>query len=258
MKKMHFCFGFAILLSLSGIHSATAKSWQDIKQSGELRVGVPGDYAPLAFHDKQGHLAGFDIDMAHSLGKVLHLNIRFVLSSWPALSADLAADKFDIAMGGVTDTPDRRKQFALSSPVLKNGKIALTQCNRVNDFKSLEDIDRKGVRVVVNPGGTNQDYVNRHIRHAKVIRERDNTASLQGIRVRSADIMFTDLLEGDYYQNKEPGVFCVSTGNILPGTASNKVYMMAKDNKYLLETVDNWLSDGNRSRLARKWQIYAE
>ncbi|MFX2611988.1 transporter substrate-binding domain-containing protein [Enterobacter mori] len=256
MKKMHF--GFAILLSLAGIHSAMAKSWQDIKHSGELRVGVPGDYAPLAFHDKQDHLTGFDIDMANSLGKVIHLNIRFVLSSWPALSDDLAADKFDIAMGGVTETSARRKQFALSSPVLKNGKIAMTQCNRVNDFKSLKDIDRKGVRVVVNPGGTNQDYVDRHIRHAEVIRETDNVASLQRIRESSADIMFTDLLEGNYYQNKEPGVFCVSTDNILLGTDSNKVYMMAKDNKYLLETVNNWLSNEDRDRLARKWKIYAD
>ena len=251
-------FGFAILLSLSGTHSATAKSWLEIKQSGELRVGVPGDYAPLAFHDKQDHLAGFDIDMAHSLGKVLHLKTRFVLSSWPTISADLAADKFDIAMGGVTETPDRRKKFALSSPVLKNGKIALTQCNRIDDFKSPEDIDRKAVRVVVNPGGTNQDYVDKHIRYAEVIRERDNAASLERIRVRSADIMFTDLLEGDYYQNKEPGVFCVATSNILPGTASNKVYMMAKDNRYLLEAVNNWLSVGNQKRFARKWQLSAE
>jgi len=256
MKK--FYFGFAILLLFSATHSATAKSWLEIKQSGELRVGVPGDYAPLAFHDKQGHLAGFDIDMANSLGKVLHLNIQFVLSSWPTLTADLAADKFDIAMGGVTETPDRRKQFALSSPVLKNGKIALTQCSKINDFKSLENIDRKGVRVVVNPGGTNQDYVDRHIRYANVIRERDNAASLQSIRVGSADVMFTDLLEGDHYENKEPGVFCVSTSKILPGTASNKVYMMAKDNQYLLDAVNSWLSDENKSSLVRKWQLSAE
>ncbi|ECG8261320.1 transporter substrate-binding domain-containing protein [Salmonella bongori] len=256
MKKVYLMF--ALLLSLSGIHSAMAKSWQEIRESGELRVGVPGDYAPLAFHDQQNKLTGFDIDMAYLLGKALHLHIRFVPSSWPTLSADLAADKFDIAMGGVTGTPDRRKQFALSSPVLKNGKIALTQCNRINDFKSLNDIDHKGVRVVVNPGGTNQDYVDKHIRYADVIREKDNTTSLQRIRERSADVMFTDLLEGNYYQHKEQGIFCVSTRRILPGTAGNKVYMMAKDNQHLLEKVNDELSDENRIRLARKWQISIE
>ena len=253
---MHF--GLAILLSLSGVHSAQAKSWQEIKQSGEIRVGVPGDYAPLAFYDKLGHLVGFDIDMAHYLGKTLHLKTRFVLSSWPALSTDLAADKFDIAMGGVTENPNRRKQFALSSPVLKNGKIALTQCNRVNDFRSLEDIDHKGVRVVVNPGGTNQDYVDKTIRYADIIREKDNVASLQRIRIRSADVMFTDLLEGEYYQTKEPGAFCISTRNILPGTASNKIYMMAKDDPDLLKFINNWLSEGNRSKFAKNWNISPE
>lgn len=253
MKKIYYWF--AILLSLSGVHSVMAKNWLDIKQSGELRVGVPADYAPLAFFDEQNHLAGFDIDMAQSLGKVLHLNVRFIQSSWPTLSADMKADKFDIAMGGITETPDRKKQFALSSPVLKNGKIALTQCSRLHDFKTPEDIDRRGVRVVVNLGGTNQDYVEKHIRHAEVIRERDNMASLQRIRVRSADTMFTDWLEGEYYQNKEPGIFCISTINILPGTASNKVYMMAKGDRYLLETVNDWLSHGNKIRLARKWHL---
>lgn len=256
MKKVYFMF--VILLSLSGIHSAMAKPWQEIKESKELRVGVPGDYAPLAFHNRQNKLIGFDIDMAYSLGKALHLNILFVPSSWPTLSTNLAADKFDIAMGGITETPGRRKQFALSSPVLKNGKIALTQCNRINDFKSLEDIDRKGVRIVVNPGGTNQDYVDKHIRYADVIREKDNDATLQRIRERSADVMFTDLLEGTYYQNKEPGVFCVSTRSILPDTAGNKVYMMAKDNQYLLDAVNSWLSDENRIILARKWLINPE
>lgn len=39
---------FVILLSLSGIHSAMAKPWQEIKESKELR-GVPGDYAPSHF-----------------------------------------------------------------------------------------------------------------------------------------------------------------------------------------------------------------
>jgi cyclohexadienyl dehydratase len=35
--------------------------------------------------------------------------VRFVPTSWPTLSADLKADKFDIAMGGVTETAARAK-----------------------------------------------------------------------------------------------------------------------------------------------------
>lgn len=48
---------------------AQARDMNSIQQSGELKVGVPGDYAPLAFHNKAGELVGYDVDMAKDLGK---------------------------------------------------------------------------------------------------------------------------------------------------------------------------------------------
>ena len=135
---------------------AQARDMNSIQQSGELKVGVPGDYAPLAFHNKAGELVGYDVDMAKDLGKRLGLKVSFVTTSWPTLSADLKADKFDIAMGGVTETPERAKDFALSHPVVANGKIALANCMAAPALGSLEKIDRPNVKVIVNPGGTNQ------------------------------------------------------------------------------------------------------
>lgn len=142
-----------MIVALLSSQQTLAKSWQEIQQSGELRIGVPGDYAPLAFHDKQGQLVGYDIDMAKSLGESLQLKVNFVPSSWPTLSEDLAADKFDIAMGGVTETPGRAAQFALSNPVVKNGKIALANCQHAKKFPTLDAIDNEAVKVIVNPGG---------------------------------------------------------------------------------------------------------
>ncbi|WP_392432182.1 transporter substrate-binding domain-containing protein [Yersinia sp. HM-2024] len=252
MKKLSL--GIMILVLISS-QQVLAKSWQEIKKSGELRIGVPGDYAPLAFHDKQGYLVGYDIDMAKSLGESLKLKVNFVPSSWPTLSEDLASNKFDIAMGGVTETPGRAAQFALSSPVVKNGKIALANCQQSQEFPTLEAIDRETVRVIVNPGGTNQSFVDANIKKARIVRTNDNVANLQGIRDKSADIMFTDLIEGNYYQSKEPGVFCVATADILPGTGSYKVYMMSKDNQPLLSKVNQWLAGETKSTLAHKWNI---
>ncbi|WP_186374819.1 transporter substrate-binding domain-containing protein [Yersinia similis] len=252
MKKLSL--GIMVLV-LIGSQQVLAKNWQEIKQSGELRIGVPGDYAPLAFHDKQGQLIGYDVDMANALGESLKLKVNFVSTSWPTLSDDLVADKFDIAMGGVTATPGREAQFALSHAVVKNGKIALANCQQVNKFPTLDAIDHQNVKVIVNPGGTNQSFVDANIKQAQIIRTKDNFANLQGVRDKSADIMFTDLIEGDYYQSKEPGVFCVATPEVLPGTGSYKVYMMAKDNQPLLEEVNQWLTGKTKTLLAQKWNI---
>lgn len=245
-----------VLLALVAItFGSHARDMQTITRSGELKVGVPGDYAPLAFHNAAGELLGYDVDMAKDLGKVLGLKVSFVATSWPTLSDDLRADKFDIAMGGVTRTPARAKAFSLSRAVVGNGKIALASCGAAPTLDSLAKIDQPQVKVVVNPGGTNQSYVDAHIKHAQIIRVKNNVDNLQALRDKTADMMVTDRIEGDWYQGKEPGVLCIATPAAFPGTESDKVYMMKKDNSLLLAKVNQWLEKQDPAALRRKWKI---
>lgn len=247
---------YGALLALAVIaFGGQARDMQTITRSGELKVGVPGDYAPLAFHNAAGELLGYDVDMAKDLGKVLGLKVVFVATSWPTLSEDLRADKFDIAMGGVTQTPARAKEFALTRSVMANGKIALANCGAAPGLDNLAKIDRPQVKVVVNPGGTNQSYVEAHIKHAQVIRVKNNVDNLQALRNKTADMMVTDRIEGDWYQGQEPGVLCVATPAPLPGTESEKVYMMKQDNPPLLAKVNQWLEKQDPAALQRKWKI---
>lgn len=241
----------ALLMS----QGAQARSWDEITQSGELKVGLTGDYSPLSYHNKSGDLEGFDVDMTTRLAHSLNLKVRFVETTWPTLSQDLAADKFDIAAGGVTKTAKRAEQFSLSDSVAQNGKIILSNCTNDKSLTSLQDINKPSVSVIVNPGGTNQTYVDQHITDAKIIRTKDNVANLQGIRDNTADVMITDLIEGNYYQLHEKGVFCVSSPSILEGTKSVKVYMMKKENNRLLEKVNTWLEGSDKETLVTHWSI---
>ncbi len=137
--EMRQTVGLALTLAIMTC-GAQARDMQSIEHSGELKVGVPGDYAPLAFRNAAGELQGYDVDMARDLGRTLGLKVSFVYTSWPALAADLQADKFDIAMGGVTETPARAQAFALSHPVVANGKIALANCQAAPRLGSLEKL----------------------------------------------------------------------------------------------------------------------
>ncbi|MGO2499430.1 MAG: transporter substrate-binding domain-containing protein, partial [Vibrio litoralis] len=78
---------------------------------------------------------------------------------------------------------------------------------------------------------------------------------LQAIRTNRADVMFTDLIEGKYYQNYEKGVFCIASEDVLAGTESYKVYMMDKSNPELLAKVNEWLAGNTKSRLAKQWEV---
>ncbi|MNG54586.1 Cyclohexadienyl dehydratase precursor [compost metagenome] len=233
-----------------------ARTLDEISASGILRVGVPGDYAPLAWHDDiTGKLQGFEIDLANEFGNELKARVEFVPTSWPELSRDLTSGKFDIAIGGITATAERAKTFALSREVLPNGKIALSHCKISALYLSPETIDRPGVRVVVNPGGTNQSFVERNIHHAQIIRMGNNLDTLQAIRNQTADVMFTDLLEGQYYHTTEPETFCLTMNQPFKGTESSKVWMMNNNSPDLLRMVNAFLQREKLSALAKKWNV---
>ncbi|QIQ22066.1 transporter substrate-binding domain-containing protein [Zophobihabitans entericus] len=252
MKKL-ICSILLILLA----QTSQARTNDEIMKSGMLFIGVPGDYAPLAFFNENGRLTGFDVDMAKNLAKTMKLTPVFVLSSWPTLSADLAADNFDIAMGGVTYTNGRAQQFLLSESVVPNGKIALASCQSAPKLTDIDAINQEDVRVVVNPGGTNESFVNGNIHTAQIIRVKDNFDNIQALRDKTADMMVTDLIEGMYYEHNEPGVLCMATTKPFAGTESYKVYMLKKENPELLQTINNWLNEVNKDELLEKWGIKA-
>jgi cyclohexadienyl dehydratase len=120
-----------------------------ILERQELRVGTTGDYRPFAVLDKgTGEYSGFDIDMARGLAKALGVSIAFAPTTWSSLAKDLAADDFDIAMGGVSVTLDRQKTGFFSAPYLRDGKTPIARCADKEKFATLADIDRSGVKVI--------------------------------------------------------------------------------------------------------------
>ncbi|WP_392562296.1 transporter substrate-binding domain-containing protein [Orbus sturtevantii] len=253
MKKILLALFTLILAS-----NAQSRTFTEIKSSGMLVIGVPADYAPLAYYNKQGKLVGFDIDMAKNLANSLNLTAVFFITSWPTLSQDLIDDRYDIAMGGVTYTKARAEQFALSNPIVPNGKIALASCQSAAKLVDLDHINQADVKVVVNPGGTNESFVNNYIHQAQIIRVKNNIDNIQSLRDKTADMMVTDLIEGYYYQYSEPGVLCLATKTPFLGTKSYKVYMLSQQNLDLLDAINNQLTQLDIHNIAQKWGVHTQ
>ncbi|MBU2712051.1 transporter substrate-binding domain-containing protein [Zooshikella harenae] len=249
MKKIIF------LMSLLCAVNGYGDDWSMVKERGILRVGTTGDYAPISFTNNDGKLQGFAIDMAESLGKALSLKVVFIKTSWPTLSKDLANNKFDIAMGGITYTKDRANAFLLTSKVIDNGKIALVRCEDSIQYTSEKVINNASVKVVVNPGGTNERFVKSRLINSTVINAKDNFVPFGMLLSKQADVMVTDLIEGRYQSRLHQNKLCVANAQPFVGTESYKVYMVQKDSKILLTKVNDWLSVMEIDALKRKWKI---
>src|SRR5436309_15269982 len=139
-----------------------------IRDAGVLRVGTTGDYTPFSLKQPDGSYEGADIEMAHDLAERLGVRVTFVPTVWVELLDDFLADRFDIAMGGVTVTTARAENAFFSIPPFVDGKRPLTRRGYRDRFTSVEAIDHPGVRVIANPGSANAPFARAHLTHATV------------------------------------------------------------------------------------------
>lgn len=237
-----------LLLALSLVAPRSLQAGETIEKaeaSGVLRIGLTGDYRPFSTLDPAtGAFQGLDVDLGRHLAASLGLRPVFIHTSWPTLTADLEAGKFDIAMGGVSVTEARSKVGFFSSPMMSDGKTPITLCKNAGRFQTLDQIDRKGVRLVVNPGGTNEKFARAHIHVATITLHSDNTTIFREIVEGRADLMITDAVETRLQAKLNPTLCALHPD--APFDRAQKAYFMPKDAE-LKAKVDAWLEGLRKS-----------
>ena len=230
-----------------------------IQERGTLLAGTTGDYRPLSFREDDGTYWGFGIEVAGEIAKRLGVGLQFVPTSWPTLSADVQADPqtFDLAIGGITITDARRETMLMSDGYLANGKTILCRAEDANRYKSLADIDKPEVRVMVNPGGLNEKFANANLTHAAIIVHQKNEEIPTLIAEGKADVMITEITEAPYYVQTDPRLAAPLLNE--PFTHGEIGVLMRKGQEDLLQLVNDIIrqmkSDGSLRLLHEKYGL---
>jgi cyclohexadienyl dehydratase len=223
---------------LHSVRETSVPALQRIASSGQLRVGTTGDYAPFSL-EVNGALNGSDIELAQKLANQLHARAVFIHTSWASMLDDLSRGAFDLSMGGVSVTPARQAQAAFSIPYSSGGKTILARCKDSGRFHNgLTSVDRPKVRVIVNPGGTNEQYVRSNVHHARILVYPDNRAIFDEIAADRADVMITDDVEAELQARHHPGLCRTFSGTL---THADKAILMPRDPDFV-KSVDDWLA----------------
>ena len=213
---------------------------QQVLDAGVLRVGTTGDYAPFSFRASPGApFTGIDIDLARDLARSLDVKVRFVKTRWSSLLVDLKAGRYDIAMSGVSRNLNRQKVGFFSDAYHQGGKTPISLCKNRNKFKSLGKIDRKNIRIIVNPGGTNERFVDTHIRQAEKVLHGDNRTIFDEILNGNVDVMITDQIEVRLQSARHKQLCATMPEQTL--NHQDKGYLMPQDQR-LKEYVNLWLA----------------
>ena len=141
-------------------------------------------------------------------------------------------------MSGISRTLQRQQHGFLSKPYHTGGKTPIIRCGDQARLKSLSDIDQKGIRIIVNPGGTNERYVEAHIKLAEKVLFADNRTIFEEIVQGRADVMITDAIEVTLQTNRQQALCPAMPGKTL--TYQEKAILMQQD-PILLNYVNLWL-----------------
>ena len=177
-----FACAIAALASLGSAPAAAGERLDNIVKNNTLRVGTPGDYRPFAMKEDSGY-AGHDIDVVKAMAEIY---------GWKV-----------VAVGGITRSPARALIADFLPAYAPFGKVALVNVKMKDKFRTLDDLNQPDVRVIKNPGGTNEAFVLANLTRAKVSTH-DKNFEIPGLIAEGrGDVMITENAEAKLYAKKD-------------------------------------------------------
>lgn len=220
--------------------SSEANKLEEIMDQGVLKVGTTGDYQPMSYLDPDtGEYVGFDNELTKDLAGEMGVEIQYVETSWPTLMEDTLAGKFDLAICGITVNDARKEQALMSDGYIVNGKTILCRAEDADKYTSLEAINRPEVRVMVNPGGLNEQFARENLPDVTLIIHDVNQEIPGLVASGEADIMITEIMEAGYYVGQDSRLAAPLVQE--PFTHGEIGVLMPKGSEDLLNYVNEFL-----------------
>jgi cyclohexadienyl dehydratase len=220
-------------------------------EGGVLRVGTSGDYPPFSLATGEDPIVfeGFDVDVARAYAEERGLVLVLERFRWPELIRDLEADRFDLAMSGVTIVPKRSAAGRFSVPVVETGAVVLAR--QPERFPDLAALNRSIVRIGVNAGGYLEEVADQWFRRATVVAIPDNATVLKALLSEDVHAVVTDTAEAPLWMESAEGLKLLG-----PLTRDRKAYLIGADRPGLAADLDRWLlereADGSLGALRRR------
>ena len=215
---------------------AKARTVQEIKDSGVIRIGVFTDKAPFGYIDENGKNQGYDVYFTDRLAKDLGVKVEYI-SLDPASRVEYAeTGKADIVAANFTVTPERAEKVDFSLPYMKVSLGVVSPDGAV--IKSVEELKDK--TLIVSKGTTAEYYFSKNHPEVKLQKYDSYADAYNALLDGRGDAFSTDNTEVLAWAKSNPG-FTVGIESL--GDVDTIAVAVQKGNTDLLDWINNEIKE---------------
>ena len=184
---------FMFFGSAANSHAADAPVLKRILESGQLRVGMTGNQPPMNVKTRTGAFIGLDVDLANLMANSMGVKLTMVPIPFPQLLGALQAGEVDMVMSNMSITPQRTLDVSFIGPYMLSGKSILTKSTNLAAVSTVSEVNKAEFKIVVLENSTSQQFVEKNIAKATLIKTQDYDAAVQKVLDNEVDLMVADM-----------------------------------------------------------------
>lgn len=238
----------AMLTGCGGGSSDSANASKSLK-GAKLKIGT-GIYAPFSFKDDSGKLMGFDVDLIEALSKKTGFTYEITPTEYDNLFMAMQNGEYDIGMGQVCITEDRKKKMDFTDAYMEAGLQFIVK--KDSGITSVDGL--KGKKIAVEKGTAAHKYVMENCKDSEIVVFPAVSAAFLEVEQGKADALMQDKPNAVYYIKKHP-----ESGLMLLGDETSKIpdgFALPKNSPYKAEldkALKELQADGTIDKLKDKW-----
>ncbi|MGE5614671.1 MAG: amino acid ABC transporter substrate-binding protein [Bacillota bacterium] len=230
------------------------RSWDKVKEKGELVMGLDDSFPPMGFRDENNELTGFDVDVAKEVCNRLGIKLRLQQIVWDTKEQELNTGNIDCIWNGFTITEERKENVLFTEPYMGNRQVLVVKSD--STLSKLSDFE--GKRLALQAGSSAADALNAAVDFKSKLKEvvefDENLTALMDLEKGGVDVVLMDEVVANY--NISTGKFDIKVLDeaLAPeeygiGFRKNDVALMNK----VQDTLKSMAKDGKLAEISEKW-----
>ncbi|MCP4287257.1 MAG: transporter substrate-binding domain-containing protein [Gammaproteobacteria bacterium] len=165
----------------------------------KIKIGTEGAYPPFNMIDKNGKVAGFDVDIAKALCEKMGADCVFITQDWDGIIPGLLARKYDAIVASMSITAERKKAVDFSERYYSNSLGLIAKVGATIDPGNL-----KGKSIGAQRATIAADHAG-NIKGARVKLYDTQENAYLDLNSGRIDVLVTDRLPGYDWLNSDQG-----------------------------------------------------